>query len=83
MELFSTEIEKSLDGLGFFLWGWGVVRWIRGEVETGNSVLEMLTFSYLLDTHVVTLGRKLDIQVWIWKRCLGYRYKMVLARDGT
>lgn len=32
MELFSTEIEKSLDGLGFFFVGLG-----GGEVDKGRS----------------------------------------------
>lgn len=69
MELFSTEIEKSLDGLVFFFVVWGrAVQWISGEVETRNSVLEMLHLRYLLDTHI---GRQLEIQVWIWKRHLG------------
>lgn len=68
MELFPTEIEKSLDGLGFLV-GAGSGAVDKGEVETRNSGLEMLSFRYLLDIHMI-LGRQLDIQVWIGKRCL-------------
>lgn len=74
MELFSTEIEKTLDRLDFvclfFFWGWGGSAVDKGS---GNQEFRFGTvdFSYLLDIHMVTLGRQLEIQLWIWKRCLG------------
>lgn len=55
-----------------------------GTVDKGRSGNQEFSFgnAELQISIRYALGRQLDIQVWIWKKCLGYGYKMVLAIDG-